>query len=555
MKKTEAPTAILNPAGQPVLPVPTIPPAPRLSTIRSKKLMLFNNTKLNYGNSMAVFDRLHDLLLQEGAKEVLRVTINPVRVPREEVVALLKENRPQGLIVALCDSGGITDYTIVDMAYEGERMGIPTVVLTAKSMANLSAMIAHQIMPHLALVELDDPIWPLEKEELWRRTEKIYPEVLKGLTLRRDQFKREFDLRVNYATMLTYPEGRFLDETLVSGDLTDQAIYEKFCDWHLCDGLPIVPPTLARVEAMVQYCDREREDAVVPSIAPSWCPVTVEKLAINAVMAGCKPEYFPVIITAYEAMATREFDLGPTVSTTYNGGHLVLVSGPFAEIIGLQSAAGCLGPGFRANATIGRAIALSNMNILRAFPGGADVATFGSPAKYTYCFAESLKENPWKKGKEQKETYVTVFKCETPHNIMDHKSVTPEGILLGIASEASSLGGNNCSWLGDLFVLLSPDHSKIIYNAGWKEDDIKLFLYDHARNPIEKVSERGINPRWEKWMRSSLNGMMPVVLGPEDIRVVVAGGGGPHSMVFKPWGLISRAVTRRVRTISVTSRP
>ena len=155
-----------------------------------------------------------------------------------------------------------------------------------------------------------------------------------------------------------------------------------------------------------------------------------------------------------------------------------------------------------------------------------------------------------RKADGRKETSVTVFKCEAPHNVMNHNSTTPEGILLGIASQASTLGGNNCYWPGNLYVLLGPDHADIVYRAGWSEADIRLFLYDHARNPLEtvdpEIAHRGITPRWPKWWKSPAGGMVPVVLTPDDIRVIVAGGGGPHSMVIKPWG-ISRAVTRPVR--------
>ncbi len=547
MKKRSASGRILNPAGVPAPSLPSVSPAPRLKTLRSKKVMLFDNGKVSYGNSMAIFEKLRELLAQGGAGEVVQTGKNAARAPKEEIIGVIKENRPDAMIVALCDSGGITDYTISRVVYEAERMGIPTAVIAARSCAALSAMIAHPLLPYLALVELDDPVYPLAKQEIARRTEAIFPHIVRGLTAKEAEFRAAFDLGARYAPFLTYPEGRFLD--IWAGD-HDEAIYDKLCAYHLCDGLPVVLPTESRVETMLRACGRGADGVIVAPIAPSWCPVTVEKLAINAVMAGCKPEYFPVILATFEAMAAPEHDLGPTVSTTYNGGHLVLVSGPLAETMGIESGAGCLGPGFRANATIGRAVTLSFMNILRSFPGGVDVSTFGSPAKFTYCFAEDLKENPWRRGQGQKETFVTVLKCEAPHNVMNHKSTTAEGILVGVASEASALGGNNCWWPGELIVLLGPDHSKTIYNAGWSENDIKLFLYDHARNPIEKVDPeitgRGITPRWPKWWKSSLNNMVPVVLTPDDIRIVVAGGGGPHSMVIKPWG-ISRSVTRPVR--------
>jgi len=423
------------------------------------------------------------------------------------------------------------------------------------------------LISSLALCKLEDPIWCLTPTKITDKTEKVIPEILKGLTLEDNQFIKEFNLKSRHQNILEYPENEFLineisksisnirkekNEIYLGSELSSYVdeVYETFCLNRLNDGLPIIPPTKEKVQEMLLYTDREANEEIISCISPSWTSITVEKLAINATLAGCKPEYFPIILSAYEAMSAKEFDLGSTVSTTYNGGHLIVVSGPIAKEIGIQSRVGCMGPGFRANSTIGRAISLSNMNILRSFPGEANVSTFGSPSQFTYCFAEDIESNPWKRSLKSKETYITVFKCDSPHNILNHKSATPEGILLGIADEAATLAGNNAWWPGDLFILLSPEHAKIISDGGWDENDIKLYLYDNARNPRELVdpdiAQRGITLKWSPWFKYSLNDMVPVVYHPEDIQIFVAGGPGPHSMIMKPWGL-SKAVTIPIR--------
>lgn len=536
---------LMNPAGHPSPPLPKIAPAGRLHTLQSRRLLLFNNGKLQHGNSLVLFEAFTRLFKDAGILDVAQLRKHAAFEPRDEILAAIRAIKPDAAVVGLCDSGAITVYTVVNVVYECEKMGIPTVVLTTRSYAHLVASLTFHLLPQVALLPLPEPIWAMGKEDIVKAAADVFPSVVRGLTLRDDLFKSEFDLRSSYGEVADYPEGRFLEEEMLAHD--EESFSTFLYGRRLSDGMPVVLPTLERVGKMLDVVGRAGEEVVVSPGPPSWCPITIEKLAVNAVMAGCAPEFFPIVLTAFEAMASKEFDLGSTVSTTYNGGRLVMVSGPIAREIGLQMGAGCFGPGFRANATIGRTVSLSCINILRSFPGRADVATFGSPAKFTYCFAEDLTANPWRREKD--ETLVTVFMCDSPHNVMDHKSIRPESLLLSIAREASTTGGNNCYWPADLFIVLSPDHAAIIHNAGWSEEDVRLFLYDHARNPVEEVdpeiAQRGITPRWAKWWKSSLKGMVPVVPGPECIRVVVAGAGGPHSMVIRPWGL-SRAVTRPV---------
>src|SRR5687767_8557692 len=190
------------------------------------------------------------------------------------------------------------------------------------------------------------------------------------------------------------------------------------------DGLPIVPPTEARVREVLRATGRDPLD-IVGILPPRQGEATVEKLAVNAVMAGCRPEYFPVVLAAVEALADPLFNLDSVQATTHPVATMLVVNGPIARRIGIQSGYNAFGQGFRANVTIGRAVRLILMNVGGGLPGTGDRATQGSPAKIAYCVAENENDNPWEPlhveaGLGRDVSTVTAFGCEGPHNIQDH---------------------------------------------------------------------------------------------------------------------------------------
>src|SRR5688500_11847659 len=218
-------------------------------------------------------------------------------------------------------------------------------------------------------------------------------------------------------------------------DLPDDpaAIFEAFTSRSWADGLPIIPPTEDRVRAMLGVRDGGKTLGVMP---PLWRQVTLEKLAVNAVMAGCEPRAFPIIVGAVEAMLDRSFNLYGVQATTHPVAPLLVVNGPYGREVGLHGGSGCFGPGFRANATIGRAIRLILLNVGGAWPGRYDMATQGSPAKYAYCIAENEAASPW--GPMASGDTVTVYGGEPPHNVNDHVSTSASGILTGLCDTAVS---------------------------------------------------------------------------------------------------------------------
>lgn len=328
---------------------------------------------------------------------------------------------------------------------------------------------------------------------------------------------------------------------------TPEALLDAFTEREWCDGLPIVPPTPERVKAMLAGQD---PGASLGALPPLWRNATLEKIAINAVMAGCKASYFPVIVAAFEAMLDPAFNLYGVQATTHPVAPLTVVNGPYARDIGLASGSGCFGPGFRANATIGRAIRLVLMNVGGAWPGRHDMATQGSPAKFTYCIAENEAESPWGPLREGNE--VTVFAGEAPHNVNDHVSHTAAGILVNVADTAVSLG-SNVGWYftqSQLMVALGPEHAHTVAGDGFTRADVQRFIFETARLPLGKLKLGGMwgIQDWPGWMTAVTDdtAMLPQVPSPEDVFVIVAGGHGKHSSVI-PNCTFSRAVSRPIR--------
>ena len=316
------------------------------------------------------------------------------------------------------------------------------------------------------------------------------------------------------------------------------------------DGLPIVAPTEARVAACLRWTDRDPRE-LVGVLPPRQGEATVEKLAINAVMAGCKPEYLPVIIAAIEALADPLFNLDSVQDTTHPVAPLVVVNGPIARELGINGGYNAYGPGFRANVTIGRAIRLVLMNVGGGLPGTGDRSTQGSPAKLAYCVAENEAESPWEPlhveaGFPADVSTVTAFGCEGPHTIQDHYSNTARGVLLTIAGSMGQAGSNNLLGRGWPLLSFGPEHAATVAKEGFTKQQVKDFLFEHARYPLAKL---GAEYRTAQLARHDVTDgpdtMVPIVRKAQDISIIIAGGAGKHSS-WQPTFGDGTAPTRRV---------
>ena len=317
------------------------------------------------------------------------------------------------------------------------------------------------------------------------------------------------------------------------------------------DGLPIVPPTEAAVREFLGFTDREPRE-VVGVLPPRQGEATVERIAVNAVMAGCRPEYFPVLLAAIEALADPAFNLDSIQATTHPVAPLLVVNGPIAREIGLNAGYNAFGQGARANVTIGRAVRLVLMNVGGGLPGTGDRATQGSPAKLAYCVAENEAESPWEPlhveaGLAPDVSTVTAFGCEGPHNIQDHYSATGEGVLRTVAGAMGQAGSNNLLAAGWPLLALGPEHAATIARDGYTKRQVKEFLFEHARFPLARLGPE--YRRYQVERRGAADApdtLLPIVGAPEDLSVIVVGGAGKHSSWQPSFGDGTRPTRRTI---------
>ncbi|MBM3491673.1 MAG: thioredoxin [Alphaproteobacteria bacterium] len=243
------------------------------------------------------------------------------------------------------------------------------------------------------------------------------------------------------------------------------------------DGLPVVPPTRERVYRMLQGASRQPED-VLGLAPPNLVPCTVEKVAINAVMAGCRPDYFPVVLAVIEAALTHEFCMHGLLCTTMFSGPMVIVNGPVRRAIGMNWGVNALGQGNRANATIGRALQLVIRNVGGGLPGGIDRATLGNPGKYTFCFAEDEDDTLWEPlsvehGLPRGASAVTLFAGDGVQPMVDQKSRTPDSLARSFAACLTVAHHPKLALGGDAFLIVSPEHYRVFRAAGWSKQRTK----------------------------------------------------------------------------------
>ena len=324
------------------------------------------------------------------------------------------------------------------------------------------------------------------------------------------------------------------------------------------DGLPVVPPTRERVQQFTDYLLPRSPDELIAEVPPLGGRATIERVAVNAVMAGCLPEYMPVVTAAIQAMMDDRFNLRGVQCSTGIHSPLVIVNGPMAKKLDVNSGYNCFGQGWRANATIGRAVKLILVNLGGAIPGQINKSTFGHPGSYTYCIAEAEEANPWEpfhveSGFAPADSTAAVFPAEAPHNIMYHAG-SPRDLLTVLADSMCTLGNVQMYVMGSTLVVFGPEHARILADGGWSKRDIRSFLFEHARKPVALL-RRGGPPQgdshrgflWPKFVDPSDDAqLVPVVRRPEDIHILVAGGaGGPHSAYIPGWG--SRLVIKKIQ--------
>jgi hypothetical protein len=270
---------------------------------------------------------------------------------------------------------------------------------------------------------------------------------------------------------------------------TEDDAFETLYARGVTDGLPVIPPTAGRVALAVEASGR-RGDELIGLVAPQHGRATVQRIAVNAVMAGCRPEYLPVVIAAVEAMCDPAFALEGVSGTTDAVTPLLIVNGPVRAALDVNSGVGVFGPGWRANATIGRAVRLVWANVGGAGPGVISMSTFGQPGRYTYCIGEREEESPWEPlhvehGFAATDSTVAVLAAEAPQVVVDARSRTARDVLTTIARSGEAIASHAIADLGDTLLVISPEHVRTIAGDGWSKADARAFLLEHMRAEVD----------------------------------------------------------------------
>ncbi len=319
---------------------------------------------------------------------------------------------------------------------------------------------------------------------------------------------------------LANSEARELD---VPDDI--EALFDTLYKEGMTDGLPVIPPTAARVEKMLKATTLPANH-LIGEMPPKGGHVTVEKLAINAVMAGCLPEYFPVIIAALQAISEPTFNLIGIQTTTNPVAPIAVINGPIRKQIDINCGPGALGPGWRANATIGRAIRLILINIGGAAPGEIDKAILGMPGKYSLCLGELEEENPWEplhveKGFAREQSTVSVMSVQGTQSCAA-SYLEAEPILKMLADTMRCFGANSYTkGSGSPLVILPPSHARVFADAGWDKLRIKQELFERTKYVNSEIPKRLLDTSSRMQIR---DGMLCICRQPEDIVIIVAGG-------------------------------
>ncbi len=314
--------------------------------------------------------------------------------------------------------------------------------------------------------------------------------------------------------------------------------FEMMFDRGWTDGLPVVPPSETRVLAMLEGTSRA-PDEVVATVPPDLVEVTVEKVAVAAVMAGCKPEYLPWVLTAVEAACTDAFNMHGVLATTMPVGPIVICNGPGTEVIGMNSGINVLGQGNRANSTIGRALQLVVRNIGGGKPGQVDRAAHGNPGKVGFCFAENGSETPFgtlatAAGFGPDIDTVTVFAGEGPRCIVDQQSRTPESLVGSFAHQLKATYHHKLVGGFDVLLIIGPEHARVFSDAGWNRDRILAALHANVTTPASDL-ERGAHGIAEGMPAGTIEGDV-AKFTPDGIMLAYAGGNaGLYSALVTGW--------------------
>jgi hypothetical protein len=457
-----------------------------------------------------------------------------------ELVALVKHDCPVcDQVLPALDAAGVrvlSQSDAADTAAQAERLGLTRIPELDDGLA-LSERLDPEAVPAVVLLDgerEEGRVEGLHRARLLDLAARAgaaldldgFPEMRPGCASR----TRDPEVAAGIAARRARREGRLRAREIEIGELED--VHEALVARGVTDGLPVVPPTPERVIAMLDGTSRDPQD-VVGVVPPYEGVATVEKVAINAVMAGCAPEHLPVVLAAVHAACRPEFAWHGLIATTHPAGPVVVA---FGTDVGINAAGNALGQGARANATIGRALQLVGRNVGGGRPQVEDRAAHGQPGKVGLCFAERTEGNPWPSPFERPS--VMLMALEAPRIIVDQLAREPEGLAASFAVALESVAHPKQRLAFDAMLVVGPEHARVFGEAGWSRDQLRQRLFELTTSPAgEVVRGAGGSPEGieEKWVTDP---QMPVAkfAAPERIQIVHAGGdAGLFSMVFGSW--------------------
>jgi hypothetical protein len=511
---------------------PTVPSAAPVSDLAGKRVAFVDNSKVNA-----------DFFLSRVSQRLVErfgIVAGPMirkAAPKDRLTETDLAEIATCAAVVLCfgDCGTSTSMSVAD-AVEIERRGIPTVTVFSTAFAGAARIqAAGRGMPDLRLVKIPHPMHTASRTLVCERADSVIDALADRLT-------KVAAAGVEAATCTSGAPAP------AQGD--DQ---ELFFARGWTDGLPVSIPTLQKVQAMIAASGRDPAQAIGP-LPPRWRIATIEKIAINAVLAGCLPEYFPVVLAAVEALLDDDCQLYGIQTATNTTAPLIIVNGPIVDELDLNARGNLFGQGWRANATIGRAVQLVFRNIGGDIAGETDMSTHGQAGKFTSCIAEAEPDSPWAPfhvdaGFAREQSTVTVIGASAPHNVFTYGCETGPEILDQFIGAMTGLGHNNIIFPTGPLLIVSPEHAATLARDGIGKADIRQAVFERARIPLTRFGPRtvkGLRHRRARWFAEAGD---PEHIGvadrAEDVNVIVAGGAGIHSL-FVPTAFSFRPVTRPI---------
>ncbi|MDO8670967.1 MAG: hypothetical protein Q7O66_05995 [Dehalococcoidia bacterium] len=333
------------------------------------------------------------------------------------------------------------------------------------------------------------------------------------------------------------------------------AIFDEMYERGWTDGLPVIPPTPERVQAFIDYLGRDPGEKLA-EIPPDNSVATIEAVAINAVMAGCLPEYLPVILAGLEAVKDPAFALSTMQVTTNSASPFLIVNGPIRNKLGINSGPNCFGQGWRANATIGRALNLLLRNVGGAKPGSVSKSTQGMPGRFTMCIGENEEDSPWEplhveRGMSADQSAVTVVPAAGTMQLYAG-SRGGERMLTVVAHSITAMGTNDMiaplakGKHNEPVIVMCPAHAQMCADLGMSKKDVKRILWERGRLPVEWFPEDVIGEK--RTVGLVIDGMVPLVANPDDLILVVAGGdSGLHTTFVTTFATSHHSATKLIR--------